>query len=422
MIAWLKLTDEQRKAIIDEAEQISGIGAKALEKDWWVTLTLKALFQSSLAEYIVFKGGTSLSKAWKLIARFSEDIDIALAPEAFGMEYVENPSKSYVERLRKKGCAFTSNELLAELKNQMAILGLPPSILIIVAAPVNEKYPDKDPQTIYLKYPSLYQPSTYIADEVKVEVSVRSLRMPFSKVKLHSLLDEFYLNPAYSETPFEVEVVDSHKTFLEKAFLLHEEFIKPDKGNIRTERMSRHLYDLTVMANTEVEQKALADHDLYDYLIKHRRWYSRLSWIEYDGLGHETISFIPTGDFLELYKTDYRSMQEQMIYGETVTFEQMIETLKELQDRFRTKYLTQEEKDKRLQSQISPEKLAMLIESARDQIKIPISPAEGTLATIPITIPSDPYKPANDKNKTATFYLKFRIENGYPVFVSISDK
>lgn len=71
MIGWLKLTDVQRKATIDQAEQISGIAAKAIEKDWWVTLTLKALFQSSLARYMVFKGGTSLSKGWNLISRFS---------------------------------------------------------------------------------------------------------------------------------------------------------------------------------------------------------------------------------------------------------------------------------------------------------------------------------------------------------------
>lgn len=71
MTGWLKLADEQRKATIDQAEQMSGIGAKAIEKDWWVTFTLKALFQSPYAQHIVFKGGTSLSKCWKLIARFS---------------------------------------------------------------------------------------------------------------------------------------------------------------------------------------------------------------------------------------------------------------------------------------------------------------------------------------------------------------
>lgn len=64
MIGWLQLTDEQRKAVIDEAEQISGITAKAIEKDWWVTLVLKALFRSAYKDFMVFKGGTSLSKGW----------------------------------------------------------------------------------------------------------------------------------------------------------------------------------------------------------------------------------------------------------------------------------------------------------------------------------------------------------------------
>ncbi len=80
MIGWLQLNEEQRRAVIDEAEQLSGIYAKAIEKDWWVTLTLKALFQSAYSQYMVFKGGTSLSKGWHLIARLSEDIDIALDP------------------------------------------------------------------------------------------------------------------------------------------------------------------------------------------------------------------------------------------------------------------------------------------------------------------------------------------------------
>ncbi|MEP7080911.1 MAG: nucleotidyl transferase AbiEii/AbiGii toxin family protein [Ginsengibacter sp.] len=78
MTGWLNLTDEQRRISIDQAAIRSGITAKAIEKDWWVTLTLKALFETPYAEYFIFKGGTSLSKGWKLIERFSEVIDIAL--------------------------------------------------------------------------------------------------------------------------------------------------------------------------------------------------------------------------------------------------------------------------------------------------------------------------------------------------------
>ncbi|HUC81917.1 MAG TPA: nucleotidyl transferase AbiEii/AbiGii toxin family protein [Flavisolibacter sp.] len=93
MIGWLQLTDDQRRTTLSQAASQSGIQAKAIEKDWWVTLTLKALFTSAYASHMVFKGGTSLSKCWQLINRFSEDIDIALDPAAFNMEYVEVPQR-----------------------------------------------------------------------------------------------------------------------------------------------------------------------------------------------------------------------------------------------------------------------------------------------------------------------------------------
>jgi predicted nucleotidyltransferase component of viral defense system len=116
MTGWLKLTDEQRRTSIAQAAIRSGITAKAIEKDWWVTLTLKALFESPYAKFFIFKGGTSLSKGWKLIERFSEDIDIALDPMAFGKEYKTNPSHTYVKTLKKDGCAFTSTVLMDALK------------------------------------------------------------------------------------------------------------------------------------------------------------------------------------------------------------------------------------------------------------------------------------------------------------------
>ena len=70
MIGWLQITDEQRRTSIAQASTIIGITEKAIEKDWWVTLTLKALFGTAYAKHLIFKGGTSLSKGWKLIERF----------------------------------------------------------------------------------------------------------------------------------------------------------------------------------------------------------------------------------------------------------------------------------------------------------------------------------------------------------------
>ncbi len=335
MIGWLQLTDEQRKTSLEQASIARGIQIKAIEKDWWVTLSLKALFQTPYAQYVVFKGGTSLSKCWKLIERFSEDIDIVLDPQAFNMRYEVNPGRSYLDKLKREGCAFTSTALKNALEAELSALGVPPGLLTVEAAPVREDIPDTDPQTILVKYPSLCDLNPYLADVVKIEVSVRSLKEPFSDVHIQSILSEMYPQRAYAETPFPVAAVEPKKTFLEKIFLLHEEFQRPDLGKIKTERMSRHFYDLEKLMDTEAGKAALEDEDLYVTIIHHRQRYSRLSWMDYNTLHKHTISFLPPEILKEAYMKDYAVMQEQMIYGESLEYPGLYERLEQLIKRFR---------------------------------------------------------------------------------------
>ncbi len=337
MIEFLKLTEEQRRGMIGVIDYTQGIPEKAVEKDWWVTLTLKALFAGKYKDFIVFKGGTSLSKCWKLIERFSEDIDIALNPEAFGVSYQIDPSKSFVTSLRKKGCSFTSIELKQDLEEQFKKLGIPEGSLEIIAEPINEGMPDKDPQTLFVKYKSLYQPSTYLAEHVKIEVSVRSQNEPSRSVAIQSIIGEAtQVNKnTYKEDPFEVVSVEPHRTFLEKLFLLHEEFLKPDKAKIKAQRMSRHLYDIWKMMDHENSKNALANEALYKSIIKHREKYSRLGWVDYSTLERETISFLPSIEVLELYKADYKRMREEMIYGDSPEFDEIIDKLNQLTYRIR---------------------------------------------------------------------------------------
>ena len=193
MTEWLKLSDEFRKSSIQNTAYEEGIRSEAVEKDWWVTLALKALFTSKYKDYMIFKGGTSLSKCWRLIERFSEDIDIALAPEAFGIAYKENPEGGFLRKLKKAGYEFTSNDLKAELEKQFIALGVPEDIIKIEAEPFKdgESYPD--PQTLYIHYNSLFENDEYLANIVKIEVSVRSLKEPNVIVQVQSLLSEAFL-------------------------------------------------------------------------------------------------------------------------------------------------------------------------------------------------------------------------------------
>lgn len=338
MVEFLKLSEDQRRGIIGVIDYTQGIPEKAVEKDWWVTLTLKALFSSEYAQYMVFKGGTSLSKCWKLIERFSEDIDIALNSEAFGVKYELNPGKNYVTNLKKKACSFTSNELKNCLVKQLLSFGVPAELFTVEAAAVEAKMPDKDPQVLYLKYKSLYEASDYLADQVKIEISARSQHEPASKIKVNSFIGEsaHVSKDAYKEEPVELIAVEPQRTFLEKAFLLHEEFKKPDKTKIKAERMSRHLYDLERMMDREIGKIALEDEQLYKSIIKHREKYSRLGWVDYTMLHRDSISFVPPDDLMTMYESDYKSMREEMIYGEAPEFSGLVKRIKKLNNRFRT--------------------------------------------------------------------------------------
>ena len=335
MIQWLNLTDQERRITLAQAAAASGINAKSIEKDWWVTLTLKALFQTPYAEFLIFKGGTSLSKCWKLIERFSEDIDLALDPQAFGEGYKPEPTKSYLKKLKRIGCAFTSEALKDALEQQLLAMGIDQNAFELTAEEVDPVMRDKDPQTLFLKYASLYDPIPYLADEVKIEVSVRSKLEPHEQVAIQSLLTEHFPNEAYLEDPMEITVVKPYKTFLEKAFLLHEEFAKPNKEKMRSERMSRHLYDLEKMMDTEVAETALADEDFYFALIDHRSRYSGLTGVDYGRLSLEHIDFYPPDHLLDAYHTDYQTMKEVMIYGESLPPDALFARIKELVERFR---------------------------------------------------------------------------------------
>ena len=122
------------------------------------------------------------------------------------------------------------------------------------------------------------------------------------------------------------------RTFLEKVFLLHEEFAKPNE-NIRTERMSRHLYDIGQMMDTPIAEEALQDKALYQSVIDHRRTFIGLRGFNYDTLQPATLRIVPPENIVEEWKKDYEVMQETMIYGDSLPFSQLIDKIRELNER-----------------------------------------------------------------------------------------
>ena len=335
MTGWLTLADAQRKATLEQAAVRSGIQAKAIEKDWWVTQALKALYSTPYAEYCIFKGGTSLSKGWKLIQRFSEDIDIALDPKAFGREYQTAPSHGYVKKLKREGCVFTSTLMKTALEDAFELNGMDAGTVSITADAVRPDLPDKDPQTLFIRYTSLFDPHPYLADEVKMEFGVRSLKEPYATVYIQSILSETFPNPVYNEIPFAVTAVEPRKTLLEKAFLLHEKFVFHYPASLPDDRQSRHLYDIVQLMDTGAGQQVLDDPDFYALLTDHRRHYVRLTGIDYDSLHYHRIGFVPAIELLSYFKIDYEQLQTAMIYGDSHPFEELIRRMKVFNGRFR---------------------------------------------------------------------------------------
>ena len=333
MLQWLRLSNKRKITILSQVSQKTGLPAHAIEKDWWVTVILKAAFSTKWNDRLIFKGGTSLSKSWELIERFSEDIDLAIDRSVFGVQTDEELTTSGIKKIRKLSCSFVSNTLLKNLQEQLDIQEIPRDLYELLAEPIIDS--DQDPQIIICSYKSVLNPlpSSYIKDRVVLEVGARSLVEPCSKRSIISILDSIYLKRFYAGNPFTVQTVLPKRTFLEKAFLLHEEFLKPDE-KIHHDRKSRHLYDLERLMDTTHGHDALKDIALFKSIVKHREKFN-LQKFDYTTHFPLTIDFIPRERFLKAWENDYINMTENMIYGKTLQFEKLISRLVELRERFR---------------------------------------------------------------------------------------
>ena len=323
------LPERQRLALLNQVNAETGQYQQTIEKDWWVTQVLRVLFAQPYAEHLSFKGGTSLSKAWNLIERFSEDIDIAISREYLG--FAGELSRTQVsDKLRRAACSFVREKMQNDVREGLIALGIPADL---VKVHVNiTSVSTTDPEIIYVDYQSILPNSEYIAHTVKVEVSGRSMHEPVQMEQLQSQIDEFLPQSNIAQPAFAVSVVRPERTFLEKVMLLHEEFAKPT-AEMRTERMSRHLYDLERMLHTDIAERALGDEHLYRSVLEHRRKFIGLKGFDYDTLYPQSLSLeIPT-DILPAWRKDYENMRESMIYGESVPFDELLSEIRQLNDR-----------------------------------------------------------------------------------------
>ncbi len=327
---YFQLSKVQRQIVLTQAANKTGLPVQAIEKDLWVTVILQLVFTLPIAKHLIFKGGTSLSKVWKVICRFSEDIDLAIDPSIWGFE--GNLTKKQIKQLRKVSSIFVRDELCHSLQEAIIVADME-KWLQVEAEPDGKgdgTYPE--PRIIHIYYKSLFDEDLpYLHSEVKLEVSARSLLEPTAGAAITSILEDV-LPVSTTIKQVMIPTALAEKTFLEKAFLLHELFSSqsPREAN----RKSRHLYDLAQMMNTNIATRAINNNELWNTIHHHRELFTSMSGVDYSPDIRKRISLLPPDNVIDDWRNDYKDMQSSMIYGEKPSFEELIRKMAELENTF----------------------------------------------------------------------------------------
>ncbi len=332
MQTFLKLSDTQRQTVYEQIALRVGISdPRAIEKDMWVTSLLQIVFSLPYSDKFVFKGGSSLSKIWKIIHRFSEDIDLAIDRSLFGLD--GDLTKKQLKKLRKESSLFVKDKLATDIADLLKDFGIC-EYCEVIPEPDGEgdgTYPE--PRKIHIAYNSVFDTGEgYLRPEVLLEVGARSLFEPTSQAHVKSMISE--------NSPINTSIINNmitcaipQKTFLEKAFLLHELFTT-EMGAIAN-RKSRHLYDLEHLMNHKDVLEAVNDDELWEAIRHHRETFTSIKDVDYTPDIRQRIVLIPPKEYESEWRKDYNAMQKSMIYGDEMSYGDLILRIIKLQEIFR---------------------------------------------------------------------------------------
>ena len=332
---YLQLTKTEQQTILMQCKNLMGLPEQAVEKDFWVTVMLQLIFNSDLSKHIIFKGGTSLSKNGNLIERFSEDIDLAVNYAYFGLN--DEPTKKQLKKLRKSSSLFVREALANIIAKQIERYGLQ-DFLTIAIEPDGEgdnTYPE--PRHIYIEYQSVLPVFLdYVKPMIVLEVGARSLMEPTVNLQVKTIITETL--PQISTEIIQAKVITAapQKTFLEKAFLLHELF-SVDHESLPANRRSRHLYDLNRMMDKDFAIEAIQDDHLWESIRHHREMFTSIVGVDYSGDIRSRICLVPPEKHLDDWCKDYEKMCDSMIYGPKPTFAELMASMEDLERRFRNR-------------------------------------------------------------------------------------
>lgn len=316
-----RLPADERSELFSEAAIQRGTTPAVVEKDFWVTWLLNRLFREpALARLLMFKGGTSLSKVYNLIERFSEDIDLILDWRVLnGDDPLAERSKTKQARLnaaiKEQARKFIGGELLRQVD--------------AVLDDVCDCFVDiDDPFVINVNYPAAFS-DDYLRSMVRLEIGPLASWLPYEDRRIGCYAAEAFPE-IFEQKECIVRVIKAERTFWDKATILHHEAHRP-KGNAQPPRYSRHYYDLAKMALSPVKSRALADPALLASVVAFKQRFYPRGWAKYDLAKSGTLVLVPQGHVLASVSADYQSMGN-MIFGNVPDFEEIMAVLQALQE------------------------------------------------------------------------------------------
>lgn len=312
----------QRNELFSEAAARRGTTPAVVEKDFWVTWTLHRLFaDAGLARLLMFKGGTSLSKAYGLIERFSEDIDLILDWRvlAGGEDPPTAPSKNKQDALNK--------QINAQAQAYIA-QSLLPQVTTALDGVCQCALSTGDPHVIEVRYPAAY-PDAYLRPEIRLEIGPLAAWQPHEERAVSCYAAEAFPG-VFAQARCAVRVIRAERTFWEKATILHQEVHRPE-GKPQPARYSRHYYDLARMAGAPVKAAALADRALLAEVVAFKQQFYPVGWAQYERAVPGSFRLVPTGAVLKAVTRDYDAMLN-MIFGTIPPLDEILATLQALED------------------------------------------------------------------------------------------
>ncbi len=334
---FVKLKPDERRLFFEGTATPRNMQAQIVEKDFWVCWTLKESFRlPAIGEHLIFKGGTSLSKVFKVIERFSEDIDVSIDRSFLGFGGTNEPEAGASNKEKQRRI-----EGLKAACQQKIAKELLPALEVAIKAKVrhDEKWAlrsdadDPDQQTLLFDYPTSFTPDAtgYVRRMVKIEMGARADHWPSETKTITPYVAEQFPK-GFKEGSCTLKVLSAERTFWEKATILHAEFHWPaDKA--MPERFSRHYCDFSEMVRRGVGASAIAKLDLLTRVAQHKSLFFKTSWARYGEAAKGSLRVVPPEHRLKLLREDYARMQ-QMFFGEPPGFDDMLALLRQWESEF----------------------------------------------------------------------------------------